>query len=332
MRKVVLVLLAAIAFSSDALAQTTAWADKLFGGNTIHDFGVVPRGSQHKYTFKMFNIYKVPLEISDVRVSCGCVKADLSTKVLQPNEMGQVNISMDARMFSGPKTVRVFVTVGPKYISTATLTIVANARGDVVFSPTEVDFGNVQHGTKSSKFIDVEYTGSLADWRVTEIVKNGSAPFELRVEELPRLPQGFPRRGYRIHATMKPDVGSGSFKQDVVLKTSDLTGPTLTFQIVGNVQAGLAVSPSFIAVNGLKVGESQTKKIFIRASSPFRVVSVEGQGDGVTVDVPNRQDMTQVLTINIQPTKAGDIRRQLMIRTDLDGETTSLMVEGMIEP
>ena len=332
MRKLLLALLATFLFVPATFAQQPAWADKLFAGETTHEFGTVPRGAQLKYSFKFTNIYKVPLEITEVRVSCGCVKAEASTKLLQPSESATLNINMDGRQFSGAKTVRVFVTVGPKYISTATLTVSANARGDVAFNPTELDFGNLQRGQAPTKNIDVEYTGALADWRVTEIVKNGSAPFNLKVEELPRPVSGTLRKGYRISATIKADAPTGSFKQEVMLKTNDASAPVLAFNIVGNVQAGLAVSPGAIVVKDLKVGESQTKKVFVRASRPFRVVAVDGQGEGVTVEIPNRQDTTLVLTVNVAPTKAGDIRRQLLIRTDLDDETTPLMIEATIEP
>ena len=53
---------------------------------------------------------------------------------------------MDARRFTGPKTVTIHVTVGPEYTSTATLQVSANSRSDVVFNPGEVNFGVVPHG------------------------------------------------------------------------------------------------------------------------------------------------------------------------------------------
>ncbi len=332
MRMVVLALSALFMLSPALLAQQPAWANKLFGTETTHDFGIVARGAQLKYTFKMTNIYKEPLEITELRVSCTCVKAEASVKVLQPNESANLIVTMDGRKFNGAKTVLVYVSVGPKYVSTATLTVSANARGDVVFSPAELDFGNLQRGQTPAKTFDVEYSGSQFDWRVTEIVKNGTAPFDLKVEELPRVANSPVRKGYRLTATIKAEPSTGSFKQEVVLKTNDASAPVLTFNIVGNIQAGLAVSPSPIVVKELKVGESQTKKVLVRAARPFRVISVEGQGDGITVDVPNRQETTLVLTVNIQPTKAGDIRRQLLIRTDLDDTTTPLVVEATIEP
>lgn len=332
MRKVVPALVALLILSPAIRAQQTAWANKLFGADTTHDFGVVPRGAQLKYSFKMTNIYKEPLEITEVRASCNCTHAEASVKVLQPNESATLNVIMDARRFTGAKTVRVYVTVGPRFVSTATLTVSANARGDVVFTPSELDFGNLQRGQTPTKTIDVEYTGSLADWRVTEIVKNGTAPFNLKVEELPRVVNGPPRRGYRLTASIKSDPAVGSFKQEVVLKTNDTSAPVLTFNIIGNIQAGLAVSPGTLIVKDLKVGESETKKVLVRAAKPFRVIGVEGQGDGITVDVPNRQETTMVLTVNIRPTKAGEIRRQLLIRTDLDDAPTPITIEAMIEP
>jgi hypothetical protein len=331
MRKVVFALAAVFVFAPFCRAQNSAWADKLFGPELTHDFGVVARGAQLKYTFKMTNIYKVPLEITDVRVQCGCVKAEPSTKMLQPNESASFTIHMDGRQFTGQKTVRIFVTVGPKFISTATLTVSANARGDVTFSPNEIDFGTVQRGQTPTKSIDVEYTGALADWRVIEIVKSSSAPFELKVDDLPRS-GGAAKRGYRITATMRAEATIGTFKQEVTLKTNDIAGLALTFNIVGNVQAGVSVTPSPVVVRDLKAGEVHTKKVIVRGSRSFRILGIDGQGDGVSAELPTREDTTHVVTLTVAPAKAGDLRRTLMIRTDFDNERLPLIVEASVEP
>ncbi len=329
MGKLALALLIPLFLCSPVMAQPAAWADKLFDGVTTHDFGTVPRGAQLKYSFKMTNIYKVPLDITDIKVSCGCLKATPSTRTLQPGEIATLNIHMDGKQFSGLKTIRVAVTVGPKYVSTATLVVSANARGDVAFTPSQIDFGNLHRGQTPTKNIDVEYIGALPNWRVTEIVKNASAPFELKVEALASAQPG---RGFRILATMKADPATGSFKQDVLLKTNDPANPVVTFHIVGNVQAGLAVSPNPIAIKDMKVGETQIKKVIVRAPRPFRITAVDGQGDGIKVDIPNREDTAIVLTVHIEPAKAGDLRKTLLIRTDLDQQTTPLVIEAVVEP
>jgi hypothetical protein len=320
MRKAVIALLFSYAAAPPAMAQTTAWADKLFAGDLVHDFGVVPHGAQLKYTFKMTNIYKYPLEITNIRVECGCVSVKESTKLLKPNDTGTLSINMDGTRFTGLKTVKVFVSVGPEWVSTATLTVRAQARADVVFNPGEIDFGLVHHGQNPAKFIDVEYAGSFP-WAVSEIIKSSTAPFDLKVEELKN--RAF--RGYRIYATMKPDAAAGSFKQEVLLKTNDPATPTLTFNVLGNVQATLSVQPELLT---FKSGETEPKRIVVRGTRPFRIVSIDGQGDGVTAKLPDRLASTQIVEISFNPTSAGDMKKQLQIHTDLDNETVTVTVQG----
>src|SRR5262245_57784647 len=95
-----------------ASAQTGAWADKLFAGKTSHSFGTAARGTQLHHEFTLTNIYSVPLEITNVRSSCGCLTATPSVKSLKPKETATLNINVDTRKFSGPKTFNIFVTVG----------------------------------------------------------------------------------------------------------------------------------------------------------------------------------------------------------------------------
>jgi len=331
MRTLVLAVSASLLLIQTAAAQTPAWADKMFGGVTTHDFGVVARGAQLKHTFKMTNIWKEPLEITQIRVSCTCLTAKASVSALQPNESATLEIAMDGRQFSGPKSITIYVSVGPKYVSTATLKVTANARQDVVFNPGELDFGNVARGQTPTRQIDVEYGGS-ADWKVTEIVKSAAAPFELKVETLPTAAGQFPRHGYRLFATLRADAPAGPFKQELLLKTTDAASPALTFNIIGAVQATLSVSPPGLAVSGLRVGESQTKKVVIRADRPFRILGIDGLDDAIKAEIPEQEDATIILTVTIQPNKAGELRRQITVRTNLDKESATITVSGDVAP
>src|SRR5262249_30206395 len=148
------------------------------------------------HKFKMVNIYAVPLEIVNVRSSCPCGTVTPSVKVLEPRQEGYIEVTMDTRRFTGAKTITIFVTVGPQFISTAELKVSASSRGDVVFNPGEVNFGVVPRGQTASQTIDVEYAGAL-DWRVSEVDK-GSAPVDVALEEWYRRPG---QVGYRVKTT-----------------------------------------------------------------------------------------------------------------------------------
>lgn len=139
-------------------------------------------------------------------------------------------------------------------------------------------------------------------------------------------------RGYRISATLKPDAAGGKFKQEVLLKTNDPTSPVLTFYVVGNVQATLQATPGAVQLTGLKVGDTLTRKVIVRGNRPFRIVGIDGLGDGVTVDLPSASESTHILDVRFQPTKAGEIRRQLVIRTDLGNEVVNVTVDASAMP
>ncbi len=341
MRKAVFALIATLglvgtkatptAVAQTAAVQSSPWANKLFGATLSHDFGTVARGAQLKYSFKMTNIYKVPLQITDIRVTCGCLTVTPSTKTIQPNETAQLHCNMDATRFSGPKSITVYVSIGPDYVSTAALTVSANARQDVVFNPGEIDFGTVGKNQTPTRHIDVEHAGD-ANWRVSEIVKNSAAPFELKVEQLPQKVSGYVTVGYRIFATIKPNAASGTFKQEVLLKTNDPQSPVITFNVLGNIRASLNVAPNPVSLSNLKVGVADSTKIVVSGSRPFRIVGIDGLEDGLTIPLPERSTTTHILELKVEPRAAGELRKQITLRTDLDGEAATITVEGSVAP
>lgn len=337
MRYAVLALATAAVLTAPAAAQTE-WANKIFE-EASKDFGTCPRGAQLKHSFKITNIYKVALEFTDVKVMCGCISYTLSHKSLEPNETGFLHVTMDATRFSGHKSVNIYVKVGPKFVSTATVTVQAVARQDVTFNPGSVNFGVVGRGQAPTQDIDVEYAGN-AEWRISEIVKNANAPFKVTAQELYRQPpmpgrsglfKGQPtpgRVGYRISVTLKADAPAGPFKQELILKTNDASGPVFSVAVDGNVQAALTVAPQIVTMGTVKVGAKKTQKILVRGSRAFKITGIEGDGKGIRVEHSDQAKESQIVIIHFQPTEAGELRRQIRLRTDLDQETATVTVEG----
>lgn len=258
-------------------------------------------------------------------MTCGCVTAKESARVIQPNETAELNINMDSRRFNGHKSINIFVTVGPQYISTATLTVQATTRQDVVLNPGEIDFGVVHRGNTPTQIIDVEHAGA-PNWRLEEIVKNSNAPFDLRVEDLKGR---VGKTGYRIFATLKADAAAGQFKEEILLKTNDPTSQVMTFNISGNVQATLAASPPSVTMNGLKSGAGAEQKVSIRGSRPFRIARVDGQGQGITASfAADRLATMHVITIRCQMDQPIDLRRNLTVVSNLDNEAVQISVDA----
>jgi hypothetical protein len=320
-----------------AAAPAQSWADNLFEKDpvtkkpiTFHDFGSVPRGAQLYHRFEMTNIYAVPLQIVDVHTSCGCATATPSTRVLASREKGYIEVSMDGRRFTGQKNIKISVTVGPDFSSTAELRVTANARADIVFNPGEVSFGVVARGETPTQTIDVEYAGVL-DWHVNGVNTNG-APFNVTIEELYRRPG---QVGYRVRFALQPTAPLGALKQEVFLQTNDPASPLVPILVDANVQATLTASPENIKVTDLKVGQEVTRKVMVRGSKPFRILAIDGADDSVSVatSLPSQQPLVQhTLVFKCHPAKVGDLRKQLQIKTDIQEAPVIVTIEGTAAP
>jgi hypothetical protein len=330
--------LAVITLSAATASAQQAWAEKLFNGNTEHNFGGVPHGAQVKYSFPVKNIYAVPLTFTQLTPSCGCLSAVANPQTLKPQETGTIDITVDTTRINPPgfKSLTLRVTVGPQFVSTAALRISITSRPDVAFLPNQANFGVVPRGQTPTQTVDVQYNGVQGDWKMTEVVKNAAAPFKVEVNEFLRQPPqpGIPGKVvYRLKVTLKDDAPPGVLKQELILKTNDPSSPVLTLAVEGNVQAALSVAPANVNYGAVKVGETKVLRVQVRGAEPFRIVGVNGTGNGVEVEVPAASAASHLLTIRLQATKPGDLRRELQIRTDLKtGGTLTLPVEAVVTP
>lgn len=312
-----------------APAQQQEWADKLFAkGGLSHDFGSVPHGALLPYRFTLTNIYAVPLTITGTRTSCGCVTVTPSAQVVQPKQTATIDITMDARRFVGAKSVSIFVTVGPQFTSTATLTVQANSRADVVFNPGQVNFGVVSGGQTPTQAIDVEYAGAL-DWKITGIA-NHDLPLETKIEEVYRRPGQIIEVKYKLSIALKPMAPPGAARWELLLQTNDPASPTLPLLVEANVQAVLTVAPARVSFGAAVLGETKELTVIVRGQGKaFRVMAVDGTAGGLTAELPPEAGALQRVVLKWTPTKAGDLKAELRFKTNLEaGAVAVVPVEG----
>jgi hypothetical protein len=327
MRNAVLTLTLLALTAGPASAQ--AWAEKMFKDGLTHDFGTVAHGAELFHRFTITNIYAVRMEITNVSSGCGCVTATPAKRVLEPREATTLDVSMDARRFTGAKTVAIRVSVGPEYVSTAELKVTANSRADVVFNPGQVSFGSVTSGQGAVQTVDVEYAGTL-NWKVSEAVVGKDLPLEATVAEWYRRPG---QVGYKVKVTLKADAPVGALKEFVYLQTNDPSAAAAPLLVEAQVQPALTVTPQALGLGAVKAGEALTRRVVVRGGKPFKVLGVDGVGDGISAaDLSATPATVQTVTLKCQLTQAGDFKRELKIKTDLQEAPVTVVVEGSVAP
>src|SRR5262249_54999154 len=134
-------------------------------------------------------------------------------------------------------------------------------------------------GQTPSQPVDVEYAGPL-DWHVTEVLARG-LPFDVELRELYR--QRGRQVGYRVTVTLKPDAPGGPLKREIHLRTHDPASPPIGVLVEANVEAALAVQPSPLPLGPARVGDTLVRRAVVRGQKPFRVLAVDGLGDGLAL-------------------------------------------------
>jgi hypothetical protein len=321
-----------------ASGQEQGWAAKFFQGNLQHDFGNVPWGAQLTHKFTITNIYNVPFMVEDARVSCGCVSVKKPTGVIPPRGIAELEANMDTRKAGAtgkPKVVNIFVKLtsvpqspGDKiYTSSCTLTVSCLAQGNIRYSHEKLHFGVVNLGAPATAVLDIEHFTNPA-FEITGVV-NHHHPVDVSVQRA--TPRMGGRVAYRVVAQLRKEAPAGEIKYEVQLNTNDRTTPILDVVMEGIIQAPLVASPNQINLGNVKVQEIVSGRVILRgpAGQSFRILGVDGQGDGLTVKVPEKAATAHLLVVEFVPQQAGKITKTLTIKTDLAGDLSAqVTVEG----
>ena len=89
--------------------EGTGNAPLIYFPETQHDFGKVNEGEKVNYTFRFVNKGETALQIKDIKTSCGCTAALVSTDNLKPGQEGTIKVEVNTKNRSGKmsKTVTV---------------------------------------------------------------------------------------------------------------------------------------------------------------------------------------------------------------------------------
>lgn len=106
--------------------NTKANVPVLYFSETQHDFGKVKEGNIVEYAFKFSNKGKATLKIKDVRTSCGCTAALVSSEKLQPGAEGTIEVELDTKNRSGKMSRTITIQSNDPRNPTKILTVFAD--------------------------------------------------------------------------------------------------------------------------------------------------------------------------------------------------------------
>jgi len=313
------------------------WANKLFLPTidddrtqmppleVVHDFGTVAKGTLLVHKFTLTNIYDAPMQVTELRRSTEALAAYPPQRIVQPNEKADFVVTLDTSKSSGPVSETVHVSVGPTFVSTAKLRVIANARADITLTPGSVNFGNVAQGTKATQTVTLEYAGKQKDWKLTGAV--GSSLYDTTTADLGR-------GKFKITVTLKPEVPAGPLNETLALNTNDAGVSQIRIGLRAAIQGPIEVSTPRIVFPKLRVGETSSYRVIVRGNGvgAFTIDPLADHGDGLSVQTIGTASPVHTIVVSMSPTKAGAFRTELKLKTSLKSNATvQITIEGEAE-
>lgn len=324
-----------LGLSTAAQGQSGNWAESLFSERGI-DFGPVPRGAKVRHNFVLTNRFHETLTILDVRASCGCTSGRASASTVPPGGQAVIEAEMDTRNFVGPKATTLTVTLltASGQQGEARFGVRSNILPDVVLNPGSADFGIIRQGQTPAQTITIERVG-YPDWRFTRLIASEAfcKVVDATLTESYRNSGGV---GYNLTIKLRPAAPPGVVRDEIRLLTNDPQSPSVPVLVTAQVQGSLTVTPALLALGRVSSSGTAQGRFLVRGSRPFRIQSVEGEGDGFSLKAADSTPKTlHIVNLAYRPqdgASRGDLRRSFRITTDLPGEppldvTATLRVE-----
>jgi hypothetical protein len=319
MRAFLTAIIFAMGISTSARAGQADWMTLVFP-DRAHDFGNVARGSQVRYAFPVVNRSNYEVHIADWKTKCGCTNVKVGARTIPPGTQTTVEATIDTTRFQGRKdSGLVLVLDRPNYVE-VTLNMTCFIRVDVMLNPGQIDFGTVRKSDKlPSAALSLTYSGARPNWEIAEM-KTRSAKVKAVAERAVRAGAGPVQ--WTVTATLQPSITNGYFKDEITLLTNDSPPQSIPISVVANVQSAVSVTPSIINFGPIRAGQSVSKVVYVRSSSPFTLTRIEADRTELkAVEAQAGAAPVHTLNLTIQaPATPGPFHGIVKIESDVKDE------------
>ncbi len=305
------------------------WAEKMFHKRE-HNFGTVARGADTVYRFEITNLYKQTMTITGVRSSCGCTSTTVENPTIKTHEKAYVVARFNTRAFTGMHGATLTVSFDAPYRAEVQVRVHGNIRGDVVFAPGAVQFGDVEEGVGSERALTVSYAGR-ENWRIVDVT-NDNNHFEVELKELGR---GRGKVSYNLLVRLRDNVPAGYVKDQLTVVTNDPRADSqrIPLFVEGRVMPEISVTPAMLVLGDITAGVSVTRKVVVRGKNPFRILNVDCGDDCFRFDTDDQSKTLHLVGVTFHPEGLGDIRLPVRIVTDRGSRRgTVLMISANVLP
>ncbi|MBP7829032.1 MAG: DUF1573 domain-containing protein [Kiritimatiellae bacterium] len=247
----------------------TNYAPKIACAEANWNFGDQVNTQTLEHVFTLRNEGNATLLIGNVRPTCGCTVAQLSTSSIEPGGEATLTAKLDLRGRSGGQIKQIRVESNDSTQSPFVLSMTGSAVAEVSVNPPNLFLGRLRAESIVTAAVEIVAAPSTP-LRVTGATSDNAAVSATTetVEE---------GRRYRLVIQTRPPLSIGHFLGRITV-TTDHPGAysTLSVTVTGVTGGGLTVAPSEIVIGSGDV-QPLTRHIVLHSPDnvPFSLLGVE---------------------------------------------------------
>lgn len=234
-------------FAAAFLAAAASWATgpTAVVDQPVRDAGRVVRGEPVRYLFQISNDGDMPLEVVEVRSTCGCTITE-APEAIGPGGSGRVRVVLDTAALAGPLARSVEILTNDPRNPILQLTVKADVRQPVRIQPDYIRFRRIAgDGPQRAGATLAAADGGSFTARSVE----SPWPFvraELRpATEEERVPDVAGAQ-WRVDVTLAAEAPAGPFAGHLVVLTDLSERPRLEIPVSGLVRPTLEAVPATV--------------------------------------------------------------------------------------
>lgn len=253
----------------------------------ILDFGAVTKGEVIKADFKIRNTGSAPLEITQVRPTCGCTVAK-HDRLIAPGATGTIHAEVETAAFSGPNSKAILVFSNDPDNPQVNLIVKFDSRAFVEVFPKPLLSFNVLQGEPATDKVVVA-TADGSPLRITG-ADTGGGPFKVAYRELPDKERVANLKGqqWEVSVTVPAEAPQGMLNQKITLKTSNPKAPEVSVSVSGIVRPIIQVVPGEVNFGTVQATAAVGRNVVLisnRQNAKLELTSVEVDNTAFSTEV-----------------------------------------------
>lgn len=279
------------------------------------DFGEAENDQKITHEFVVKNAGDEPLELTEVKTTCGCTVAELQTHLLEPGQETIVGVTFNLKGKQGPQHKRITVLSNDPDQPSYGLELTGTALTTIMVEPSIINFGRIEDAEPHEQKIIIKSMREGHTFNILDVTASEDSPFKAALETVS------PGKEYTVAAVSNPNLMPGTLSGRITVRTDDESRPAILVQVYGHVIGALQVRPDAINIQANTTPEARPASMYLQVLPgrvhEFELLEVIAPVAAMKAELIKRKDNDYHIKLSDMPVDETLKDKELIVRTNL---------------